>query len=404
MNGLEADNPEFNEFENQLQNSLNHLYDSEIEPAEIVFRALGLPTASGSEAVQKAIKDQIERMKPEEDTPVYANSRKYYELLNYRYVQMLSQEETSYKLGITARHLRRFQHQAVHAMALQIWSKRIIPPKVPEDLHNSQLQSLEKDLLYQELQNLDKNSPGVMSNLSESLDRVKVLAQAMLPPSVGLKVENTDPAVMASIHPSILNQLLLTCLQQIGKQFSSGDLRLQAHHESGFVNIQLSAKQVCKEKAPTFYPVPELLNLLGGVFAFKSSENSTEVELTIPSAEMVKVLVIDDNPDIVHFYKRFLSRTRYLMRDVNQGALVAESIAKERPDIIVLDVMLPDMDGWELLAQLKSLPVSKDIPVIICSVLGQEELAISLGAKAYLSKPVGRVEFIEALDHAAKFI
>ena len=45
MNGLEADNPEFNEFENQLQNSLNHLYDSEIEPAEIVYRALGLPTA-----------------------------------------------------------------------------------------------------------------------------------------------------------------------------------------------------------------------------------------------------------------------------------------------------------------------------------------------------------------------
>jgi CheY-like chemotaxis protein len=143
------------------------------------------------------------------------------------------------------------------------------------------------------------------------------------------------------------------------------------------------------------------LNLLGGEFSLRTDEKFTEIEMIIPSAEIVKVLVIDDNPDIIHFYKRFLSRTRYVLRDLNQGTLALDTIAKDHPDIIVLDVMLPDTDGWELLAQLKTLPVSKDIPVIICSVLGQEELALSLGAKAYLAKPVGRVEFIKALDYAA---
>ncbi len=66
--------------------------------------------------------------------------------------------------------------------------------------------------------------------------------------------------------------------------------------------------------------------------------------------------------------------------------------------MIVLDIMLPDIDGWELLTNLHEYPGTRAIPVIICSVVKQEELAEALGAALYVAKPVMRKQFIEALD------
>jgi CheY-like chemotaxis protein len=66
----------------------------------------------------------------------------------------------------------------------------------------------------------------------------------------------------------------------------------------------------------------------------------------------------------------------------------------------VLDVMLADMDGWELLASLTNHPQASSIPVIVCSVVRGEDLAPALGAVSYLPKPVRPLQFIEALDQA----
>jgi CheY-like chemotaxis protein len=63
----------------------------------------------------------------------------------------------------------------------------------------------------------------------------------------------------------------------------------------------------------------------------------------------------------------------------------------------MLDVMMPQVDGWELLAAIKSNPATRDIPVIVCSVLKSPALALKLGAAAYLPKPVSQQALIEAL-------
>jgi CheY-like chemotaxis protein len=60
--------------------------------------------------------------------------------------------------------------------------------------------------------------------------------------------------------------------------------------------------------------------------------------------------------------------------------------------------MLSDMDGWEILTLLHSTARTRSIPVIVCSVIRQEELALGLGASLYIPKPVGRQDFIQALD------
>jgi CheY-like chemotaxis protein len=74
---------------------------------------------------------------------------------------------------------------------------------------------------------------------------------------------------------------------------------------------------------------------------------------------------------------------------------MAQTVA---PRLIVLDVMLPDVDGWELLGRLRAHPGTQDVPVIVHTILPQEQLARALGADAFLRKPVGREALLALLD------
>jgi CheY-like chemotaxis protein len=66
--------------------------------------------------------------------------------------------------------------------------------------------------------------------------------------------------------------------------------------------------------------------------------------------------------------------------------------------VIVLDVMMPRIDGWEMLGRLRSNRATSHVPVIVCTIMAQEELALSLGAAGFLKKPVTRQDFLAALD------
>ena len=84
-----------------------------------------------------------------------------------------------------------------------------------------------------------------------------------------------------------------------------------------------------------------------------------------------------------------------------KGQEVFDGIGDIRPDIIVLDIMLPDVDGWDLLTRLSEHPETRGIPVIVCSVVSDPDLTRALGARASLSKPVQRQEFIRSLDQVS---
>jgi DNA-binding response OmpR family regulator len=123
--------------------------------------------------------------------------------------------------------------------------------------------------------------------------------------------------------------------------------------------------------------------------------------VTLPLADEITVLVVDDNYDLVHFYRRYAAGTRYRIVHVPNGRDALVAVDAYAPGIIVLDVMLPDVDGWELLGQLHGNPASRGIPIIVCSVIREAELALELGAMQYLPKPVRRSELLAALDRAA---
>ena len=107
------------------------------------------------------------------------------------------------------------------------------------------------------------------------------------------------------------------------------------------------------------------------------------------AAERTRVVaLVEDNQDMVALFSRILSADGYHLVGFSDSEAVVERLAELMPDAIVLDVMMRGVDGWEILQQLKADPRTQQIPVAICSVLDEPELARSLGADSYILKPV----------------
>ncbi|MBT3995828.1 MAG: response regulator [Chloroflexi bacterium] len=104
----------------------------------------------------------------------------------------------------------------------------------------------------------------------------------------------------------------------------------------------------------------------------------------------MKILVVDDTPDIRMLLVSVLQRADFEVIEAADGTTVEAWVKDVNPQLIVLDLMMPGMDGWDTLAQLKSNPESAHIPVIISSALSEEEdleKAGVMGAVDYVPKP-----------------
>ncbi|OVE76142.1 hypothetical protein BVX98_06540 [bacterium F11] len=104
---------------------------------------------------------------------------------------------------------------------------------------------------------------------------------------------------------------------------------------------------------------------------------------------MAKILVVDDEKDVVELLKFLLEKDGYVVTTASNGREALDMVQKESPDLILLDVMMPEMDGYTVQTQLLENPQTKDIPVIILTAKGQlkDVFAMSANVQAYIEKP-----------------
>lgn len=108
----------------------------------------------------------------------------------------------------------------------------------------------------------------------------------------------------------------------------------------------------------------------------------------------VDVLIIDDDQSTAEFVARALTSDGYSTAIANSGKDGIEVANRLSPKLIVLDVLMPHMDGWTVLNELKANPKTSAIPVVLLTVANQSELGFTLGAQEYLTKPVTREQLI----------
>jgi len=126
--------------------------------------------------------------------------------------------------------------------------------------------------------------------------------------------------------------------------------------------------------------------------------------LILPALEQLPVLVIDDNADTLQLLRRYTADTRYRLITTQNPEQTLRLVEKFSPQIIVLDVMMPQVDGWKVLGRLRQHPLTAHLPVIVCTILAQEEMALALGASGFVRKPVTRQAFLTALDHQVELM
>jgi CheY-like chemotaxis protein len=114
-------------------------------------------------------------------------------------------------------------------------------------------------------------------------------------------------------------------------------------------------------------------------------------------AEEPLILVVDDDATVRELVKRHLGRSGFAVVTARGGQEGLRLVRELRPAAVTLDIMMPDLDGWTVLAAIKGDPTLASIPVVLMSIVDQKNRGYALGAADYLVKPIDRTKLLETL-------
>jgi two-component system, OmpR family, alkaline phosphatase synthesis response regulator PhoP len=113
------------------------------------------------------------------------------------------------------------------------------------------------------------------------------------------------------------------------------------------------------------------------------------------------IMVVDDNPDIITIVKTILEGKGYNVLSASSGQELLNLLSNQKPDLIILDIMMPEMDGLEVLGRLKGITETASIPVILLTAKVQYEDVLGgykLGADYYITKPFTSTQLVNGIN------
>ncbi len=397
------------QFLEYLREALNHLYDPERlrkSPLANVFGVANrFDTAS---ALQRLLVDAIASLKPPPGEPSQSPAWQIYEPLFYRYVEQLSAEEVADQLGIGTRHLRRWQNTAQEALADLLWQQFNLSDQLSGQSAARDGAALAQALpgsLDQELAWLTSTPGDSITDLAQALPPVLDLAGKLAARhQVQLDLALSDELPKVGVPSVALRQVLINILSVAIPRAAGGLVKVSVQISQWDVEIRVR----CAHRAPkppseeaeaeNLRIARQLADLGGCCLTLVADAASFDAKLTLPALEQIPVLAIDDSADTLQLWQRYAADSHYRLIGTRDAEQAFDLAAKVSPQIILLDVMMPRVDGWEMLGRLRQHPLTSTLPIIVCTILAQKELALLLGASDFLRKPVNRPDFLAVLD------
>ena len=117
---------------------------------------------------------------------------------------------------------------------------------------------------------------------------------------------------------------------------------------------------------------------------------------------MAKIVIVEDNPDNMKLIQTILRLRGHAMAGLPSGDGLLETIDRERPDLILMDIQLPERDGFKLLKEIRASPhaATRVIALTAHAMAGDRERALAAGFEGYITKPIDIREFPELIDRA----
>lgn len=405
------------DFDSHVHEALSHLYDLPFLQRSPLVDRLGLRTrdGSGGTALHRVLIEAVERLKPPREVSPDAMAWKTYRSLVLRYVRSLNAGAAAGELGLSTRQAQRIHLVALGSVATLLWDNWRTSvaggTRAPAD-HPvaSAMDSPDDQALDDELRAILTGDHGELEPFPSILRSALATVEPMLRQRSVTADLSVDDALTHGIAPrNLVRQALVQILLDVVDRIGRGGVTILAEpHPEGARTRVYSEPNSPPLPAAGGEGLPErrltvarrLLGAIGGRLAVEAFP-SLRVEAIVPLGVAPTVLTVEDNPQVVHLFRRYLNGSIYRLIHVLDVDAAIEVASEEQPNVITLDVMMPRRDGWELLQALKVRPETREIPVLVCSVLRDRELALALGAADFLPKPITQHALLSALERHA---
>jgi CheY-like chemotaxis protein len=404
------DRMERTEFNRLVRDALSNLFDyAALETHALASVFPQPPDYSGSRAdyLRHLLQHAIERLQPpdREWSPGSVEWRPYL-ILHGRYVECASLQKLQNRLSLSERQLRREHSRAVQAVAALLWDQALTECVEPdtvavtlEDDEGTGLGEWRKNFRGFQITQKPLDLTAVVRGVAETLQqRVKREGVKLLP-----ALSEELPYVLAD--RVILRLILLSLLNYVLDVQTDGDITLGTDVNADLVTLWIRFQvagplsSVADEEA--WEAIQYWAQRLGAAFQVTRTPDVqaglAQLTLSLHRAEQSIVLAVDDQVPAINMFRRYLSRSNVQVVGVQEPEQVLPLARQLQPQVITLDVMMPTMDGWEILQTLRADPETCHIPVIVCSVWDEPELASSLGAADFLKKPITQKDLLDAL-------
>lgn len=395
-------------FTAHVRQALARLHDPGYLETSPLSEILGLrrtPSSSIAAVLREELQKAIQALRPSADIPLGRPEWVNHRLLWMRYVELRSQFAISEALGLSRSSFYYYHQKALEAVAAVLWNQRFeqatpaqpqAPTPTPEDQAQQEVLRLIKEAQAESV-DLGAVVASVRQTLQPLAEQQHVLleieAPAVWPVTVG--------------NPTILRQILLNPLTEMINLAPNGTLKMttlvHGQHVIWRMRVWADPRSQAVDLAalPGFALSRNLVEAYGGQLTVsRDAHGAPNLELILPIVRPRTILIVDDNPDSVSLYRRYLRGQPFLLQAVPTAQEAEKVIASARPDLIILDILMPQEDGWIFLEKLKRSPETASIPVIVASVLGQSRLALALGAVHVLCKPITAEALADAIRRA----
>jgi CheY-like chemotaxis protein/signal transduction histidine kinase len=394
------------DFDNQIRLALQNLHDFAFLQKLTITSLLSAPDRTldqGVRMLRAEILAAVEQLNPPGMMPARAKERRPYALLYGRYVQGMSTPELAEELAISVRQLRREQTRAVDAITALLWEKLAgqldgdgeslsggMLSVEPQDAAQTETEQLISQAHVDDLVLLDLVN-GVLTTLVPVAEGHGILLANRLP----------DDLPLVRANRVVVRQGLMGLLSHALQRLQKGQIVIEGMMIDGQVELRIILEGQLQPNDPGGLGLDvshKLIASLGGRIEIDDQPGAWQVRVTLPIAEELPILVMDDNAGMIELFRRYLAGRGYRVLEAHTAEEAISTARKLVLKLVILDVMMPEQDGWEILQRLKAAPETVSVPVMICSVLNEPEIASTLGASDYLSKPVTQDDLLAKVE------
>ena len=400
-------------FRHEVQLALANLRDVvQLRTMDLAATLLpGLPRSARGWELSRLLLEAVDRLRPapgdQDDWP-----RRRYEILTLRYVNGLSPDQAASRLACTRRHFYRQLQRALDEFSEFLWAE--LPDQTHQTGEPQPPASADKQMNHLELLRREA-APLLQSRQNCQFVEVWQSVLVVLSPllsarAIKLHADLPTGLPKVALSPQILKQFLLALLGDLIRDEQIRAVSLAAQAQSEGLELIIAAQKTAPrsregdgEPNATRDTVrdrasAQLAAMHGARFAVVEADaGSTVYRVSLPTVGAQTVLVVEDNEEVGLLFQRYLASGGYQPLIAMSGAEAISLARSQDLYAVTLDLMMSNEDGWDVLQTLRHDPQTSHLPIIVCTVLDHQELAVMLGATAFLKKPVMREQLLQTL-------